>query len=89
MVEMNHGEKFEPNDGVDYLLNVDYFSGFFEVDKITSASQIINKLKPHFARYGIPMQLVSDKGPHFLSWEKFGEYQLWLMFIQSIIPVKI
>ena len=31
--------------------------------------QVITKLKGHFARYGIPLQMVTDSGPQFLSWE--------------------
>ncbi|KAI0240906.1 hypothetical protein LSAT2_005239, partial [Lamellibrachia satsuma] len=66
-------------DGVDYLLTVDYFSGFFEIDKMTTttASEVINKLKPHFARYGIPRQLVSDNGPQFSSREFKKFAHLW------------
>ena len=74
-------------DRVDYLLTVDYFSGFFEIDKMTTTtvSQVINKLKPHFARYGIPRQLVSDNGPQFSSreFEKFAH--LWKFLAQDII----
>ena len=64
---------------MDYLLTVDYFSGFFEIDKMTTntASQVINKLKPHFARYGIPRQLVSDNGPQFSSREFEKCAHLW------------
>ena len=42
--------------GDEYLVTVDYHSGFFELDKlndITSAA-IIEKLKAHFARHGSP-----------------------------------
>ena len=42
--------------GKDYLVTVDQFSGFFEIDHLhTMTSQsVINKLRPHFARYGSP-----------------------------------
>ena len=45
-----------------YLITVDYFSGFWEVDFLTStySSTIILKLKAHFSRYGIPQELMSD-----------------------------
>ena len=51
----------------DYLITVDYFSGFFEVEKLkdTTSMTIITKLKAHFARYGSPEVVVSDNGPQF------------------------
>ena len=57
--------------GKDYLCTVDYFSGFFEVDKLEKkdAKQIIKKLKHHFASHGIPLELVSDNGPPYNSQE--------------------
>ena len=58
----------------DYLVTVDYFSSFWEIDLLptTSSRAVITKLKGHFARYGIPKQLVSDNGPQF-SAVKFKE----------------
>ena len=55
--------------GTNYLLTIDYFSGFMEVDKLssTTACQVIDKLKGHFGRYGLPLQLVSDNAPQFSS----------------------
>ena len=52
-----------------YLVPVDYFSNFGEVDPLTSTttSSIFRKLKGHFACYGIPLVLVSDNGPQFSS----------------------
>ena len=46
---------------------MDYFSNFFEVDKLstTSATQVITKLRIHFARFGVPDVVVSDNGPQF------------------------
>ena len=54
-----------------YLVTVDYFSNFWEVDPLTSTTTaaIVRKLKGHFARYGIPLVLVSDNGPQFSSQE--------------------
>ena len=51
----------------DYLITVDYFSGFSEVDKLkdTTSMTVITKLKAHFARYGSPEVVVSDNGPQF------------------------
>lgn len=58
-------------DGKDYLITVDYLSNFWEVDMLPSTESIpvIQKLKNHFARYGIPDAIVSDNGPQFTSRE--------------------
>lgn len=54
-------------DGRDYLVTVDYYSRFFEVDYLPSitAAQVISKLRAHFSRYGIPQILRSDNGKQF------------------------
>ncbi|KAK7095117.1 hypothetical protein V1264_002767 [Littorina saxatilis] len=53
--------------GNDYLVVVDYYSDFFEVDRLDkkTGKEVIYKLKAHFARHGIPERLVSDNGPPF------------------------
>ena len=53
----------------DYLVTVDYCSGFWEVDALndTKAQTVIHKLKAQFARYGIPDICMSDNGPQFSS----------------------
>ncbi|XP_064635755.1 uncharacterized protein K02A2.6-like [Lineus longissimus] len=45
-----------------YLVAVDFFSNFIEVDFLPTitSSQVINVLKKHFARYGIPRIFQSD-----------------------------
>ena len=50
-----------------YLVTVCYTSNFWEVDLLdnTEARTVIKKLKSHFARYGIPDQVISDNGPQF------------------------
>lgn len=56
----------------EYLTTVDYYSNFWEIDKLPTdvkASTVISKLKDHFARYGIPDQVVTDTGPQFKSQE--------------------
>ena len=60
---------------MDYLITVDHLSNFFEVDKLQnlSSSQVIRKLRVHFARYGQPDVLISDNGPQFTSSE-FGKF---------------
>ena len=54
-----------------YLVTVDYYSQFFEVDYLQEidSTTVISKIKQHFARYGIPDKTVSDNGPQFSSQE--------------------
>ena len=54
-----------------YLIIVDYYSGFWEIEHLDStvSSQVIRKMKMHFARYGIPDVVMSDNGPQFASEE--------------------
>ena len=57
-------------DGTNYLVTVDYYSNFWELDELesdTTSETIIMKLKAHFARYGSPTQVISDNGPQFIS----------------------
>ena len=53
----------------DFLLTIDYFSKFIEVDHLrsTTSSAIITALSAHFARHGIPEVFVSDNGPQYAS----------------------
>ena len=54
---------FELN-GKSYLVTVDYFSDFFGLNHLRSTSSVyvIRKLKGHFAKYGIPEQLIPITG---------------------------
>ena len=54
-----------------YLIVVDYFSSFIEVDPLidTTSKTVLSKLKAQFARQGIPQTVVTDKGPHFVTSE--------------------
>ena len=58
-----------------FLIAVDYYSGLFEVQDMTStvASRVITILKSWFARHGIPITVMSDNGPPFNS-ESFQEF---------------
>ncbi|KAK7105231.1 hypothetical protein V1264_016637 [Littorina saxatilis] len=62
-------------EGRNYLVTVDYFSNFWEIDRLenTTSTTIIKKLKSHFARYGSPCVLISDNGPQFTS-ENFKKF---------------
>ena len=53
--------------GRHYLIIVDYYSNFIEVDllKETTSEQVIEHCKSQFARHGIPDVLISDNGPQF------------------------
>ena len=66
-------------DGRDYLVTTDYYSNFWEIDRLlnTKAVTTILKLKNHFARYGIPDQVVSDNGPQFSSKEFVDFARTW------------
>ena len=57
------------NNGVHYLLCVDYYSKWPEVAKLhnLTSSNIIWLLKSQFARYGIHDGLISDNGPQYTS----------------------
>lgn len=65
--------------GLNYMVTVDYYSNFWEIDKLdkTDALVVIKKLKAHFARYGVPDKVVTDNGPQF-SCHKFYQFsQAW------------
>lgn len=60
-----------------YLVCVDYYLDYFEVDRIfgKKGKEVISRIKSQFARHGIPDQLISDNGPPFSSRE-FPEFAL-------------
>ena len=51
--------------GKNYLITVDYYSNYPEVQILSQATseEVILKLKELFARHGIPEEVVSDNGP--------------------------
>ena len=58
-------------DSHQYLIIVDYYSGFFEINKLTStkSTSVITYFKQQFVRHGIPSEVVSDNGPQYASAE--------------------
>ena len=57
--------------GKTYLVTVDSYSGWYEIDEIKSltAATVIQKLKNHFSRFGIPRIITSDSGTQYTSQE--------------------
>ena len=53
--------------GKTYLITIDYYSDFWELDAVNDASSetIIGCTKTYFARYGIPEKVITDNGPQF------------------------
>ena len=75
-------------EGHDYLVTVDCYSTFIEVDRLTNLTteEVIVKLKHHFARYGIPDTLLSDNGTQYTS-AKFRQFSKdWNFFHQTSSP---
>ncbi|GFO04959.1 retrovirus-related pol polyprotein from transposon 17.6 [Plakobranchus ocellatus] len=61
--------------GRNYLVTVDYFSAFIEVDYLQdiTLATVIHKLKHQFARHGIPEVLISDNCTQYTS-EEFAQF---------------
>ena len=78
---------FSCND-LNYLITVDYYSGFWEVDALPDIASrtVINKLKAYFARYGILDVCISDNGPHFLSEEFKAFSHKWQFEHKTSLP---
>ena len=58
-----------PVDGLFYLILVDSYSKWIEIEpmRTTTTEKTVDILKTIFARYGLPRELVSDNGPQFVS----------------------
>ena len=52
-----------------YLVLVDYYSSFIEVERLTTTNTtaVIRAMKKQFARYGVPGTLITDRGPQYTS----------------------
>jgi len=59
---------FEHN-GKTYIVLVDYYSSYIEVEKLSNATSqsIIRSCKQNFGRHGIPKELITDGGPCYTS----------------------
>ena len=75
----SHGSKLPIDQfsfsGMNYIVTMDYYSDYFEIDRlqvITSCSNV-KALKKHFARFGIPEEIIRDNGPNFVS-QKFATF---------------
>nr|XP_039248383.1 uncharacterized protein K02A2.6-like [Styela clava] len=56
---------------LDYLVTVDSYSGWYEINSLpnTTSRTVIQKLKNHFSRFGVPDSLFSDNGSVYCSHE--------------------
>lgn len=74
--------------GKHYLLIIDYFSKFIELQLMhgTNAISVITASKHIYSRYGIPEELISDRGPPFTSKEMRDFYQEWNIFHNPSTP---
>ena len=55
-------------EGRDYLIIVDYFSDYFEIEKLYSSNSLaIIAIEPHLARNRTANVLISDNAPNFVS----------------------
>ena len=63
----------------EYLLTIDYFSGFWEIDKLSSTATeaVVKKFKVHFSRYGVPCTLKRYNRPQFASQEFYDFVVEW------------
>ena len=65
-----------------FLITVDYWSNYFELDQIigdTTSKKVVQCLRRHFATHGIPDTVISDNGPQFVS-EEFKKFSMEWMF---------
>ncbi|XP_062509151.1 uncharacterized protein K02A2.6-like [Corticium candelabrum] len=71
-----------------YLIVVDYFSSFIEVDPLidTTSKTVISKLKAQFARHGISQTVVTDNGPQFVASEFLQFAEKWEFDHITTIP---
>ena len=61
--------------GQNYLVVCDYYSNYFEIEKLSSTSSavVIKNMKTWFSRHGIPEKVVSD-GASYYSSQEFQDF---------------
>ena len=66
-------------DGKNYLISVDYYSDYWELDYLTNTTgkAVVEATKAQFARYGIPELVISDNGPQFRAEEYSNFAKKW------------
>ena len=66
-----------------YITVVDYFSDFIQVSELqdTTSTSVIQALKEHFSRHGIPDTVVSDNGSQYSS-QEFNDFAISWEFNQ-------
>ncbi|KAK0141848.1 hypothetical protein N1851_020479 [Merluccius polli] len=71
----------------DFIIIVDYYSRFFEMERLRSctSSAVITKLKSAFARHGIAETVISNNGPCYSS-EEFRRFAN-ARRLRSILPM--
>ena len=67
-----------------YLLVIDYFSRYIEIAKLNSenTAAVVKHMKSIFARHGIPLEVVLDKGLQYSSRE-FANFSKEYGFVHS------
>ena len=65
--------------GRSLLVVCDYFSNYIEVERLTTTTSwsVARVLSSLFARHGVPVVLVSDNGPQFVSAEFASFAKKW------------
>ena len=71
-----------------YLLTVDYFSDYFEINRFysTTSKSIIKKLQAQFARHGISEEVIKDNNPNLVNDELSKFASEWKFDHISISP---
>ena len=73
-----------------FLITVDYWSNFFEIDLLwsTDTAAVVKCLKRHFARYGTPDEVITDNGPQFTSTGFSAFAETWMFHHKTTSPYR-
>lgn len=87
--ERIHTDFMGPYKGYNFLVIIDAKTKWLEVFliKLTTASKIIEVLHEVFSRFGLPLQIVSDNGPQYISSE-FSKFLKKLGVRQTFSAIK-